>query len=55
VWGTVIGVILLAVGNTGLVLAGAPVWVPDVFNGVALILAVTVAVLVGRNRQAMHR
>jgi ribose transport system permease protein len=55
VWGTVIGVLLLAVGITGLTLAGAPTWVPDVFNGVALVLAVSIAVLVDNTRQAKDR
>ncbi|HWI22472.1 MAG TPA: ABC transporter permease [Baekduia sp.] len=50
VWGTVVGVFVLAVGITGLQLWGAPFWVPNVFNGTALILAVSVAVLVGRRR-----
>lgn len=50
VWGTVVGVFVLAVGITGLTLGGAPFWVPNVFNGAALILAVSVAVLVGRSR-----
>jgi ribose transport system permease protein len=40
VWGSVIGVFVLAVGVKGLQLAGAPVWIPDLFNGVALLLAV---------------
>ena len=48
VWGTVVGVLVLAVGITGLNLAGAAFWVPPVFNGVALILAVSVAVIVAR-------
>lgn len=48
VWGTVIGVLVLAVGITGLNLAGAAFWVPPVFNGAALILAVSVAVIVAR-------
>lgn len=48
VWGTIIGVFVLAVGITGLNLAGAAFWVPPVFNGTALILAVSVAVIVGR-------
>lgn len=48
VWGTVVGVLLLSVGITGLTIAGAPFWVPSVFNGTALVLAVSVAVLVGR-------
>ncbi len=50
VWGTVIGVYLLAVGINGLSLAGAPQWVPSVFNGGALIVAVTLAVLVDRRK-----
>lgn len=48
VWGTVVGVLVLAVGITGLNLAGAAFWVPPVFNGVALIVAVSVAVIVAR-------
>lgn len=43
VWGTVIAIYVLATGTTGLQLAGAPVWIPDLFNGVALLLAVGVA------------
>ncbi|MEU9343812.1 ABC transporter permease [Streptomyces sp. NPDC048278] len=48
IWGAVVGTFLLAVGITGLTFAGAPFWVPNVFNGGALIIAVSVAVLVGR-------
>jgi ribose transport system permease protein len=40
VWGTVIAVYVLATGVKGLQLAGAPVWIPDLFNGVALLVAV---------------
>lgn len=40
VWGTIVAVYVLAVGVKGLQLGGAPVWIPDLFNGVALILAV---------------
>ena len=43
VWGSVIAIYVLATGTTGLQLAGAPVWIPDLFNGVALLLAVGVA------------
>ena len=53
VWGTVVGVILLAVGINGLSLAGAPPWVPPVFNGTALIIAVSAAVLVARRRESL--
>ena len=48
VWGTVVGALTLAVGITGLQLAGAPFWVPNLFNGLALIIAVSVAVIVSR-------
>lgn len=48
VWGTVVGVLVLAVGITGLNLAGVAFWVPPVFNGTALIVAVSVAVIVAR-------
>ena len=40
VWGAVIAVFVLAVGVKGLQLAGAPVWIPDLFNGAALLIAV---------------
>ncbi len=40
IWGSVLAVLVLAVGVKGLQLAGAPVWIPDLFNGVALLLAV---------------
>jgi ribose transport system permease protein len=43
VWGTVIAVFVLATGVKGLQLAGAPVWIPDLFDGVALLLAVAMA------------
>jgi ribose transport system permease protein len=48
VWGTVVAVYVLAVGVTGFQLAGAPVWIPDLFNGLALILAVGLAKFDGR-------
>jgi ribose transport system permease protein len=40
VWGTIVSVYVLATGVKGLQLAGAPVWIPDLFNGLALLLAV---------------
>jgi ribose transport system permease protein len=43
VWGTVTAIYVLAVGTTGLQLAGAPSWIPDLFNGAALLIAVGVA------------
>ena len=43
VWGTLLAVYLLAVGVKGLQLAGAQVYVDELFNGAALILAVALA------------
>lgn len=43
VWGAVLAVYVLAVGVKGLQLAGAPVWIPDAFNGASLLLAVGMA------------
>jgi ribose transport system permease protein len=40
VWGTMLAIVLLAVGFSGLSLAGAPFWVEPVFDGVALIVGV---------------
>lgn len=52
--GTAAALYLLAVGFTGLQLLGAPSWVNNVFNGVALMLAVALAKIVGR-RNAVVR
>ena len=38
--GTLVAVVVLAVGVKGLQLAGAPIWLPDLFNGLALLAAV---------------
>jgi ribose transport system permease protein len=43
VWGTVVAVYVLAAGVKGLQLAGAPIWIPDLFNGAALLIAVGMA------------
>lgn len=43
VWGTLVGLYLLAVGIAGLQLIGVQNWIGDVFNGGALVLAVTFA------------
>jgi ribose transport system permease protein len=51
-FGTLIGLYLLTVGITGLQLMGAQSWVSDVFNGVALILAVTLARIAGSRRRS---
>lgn len=38
-WGTVIAVLLLGTGKTGLLLVGAPTWAPAMFVGLVLLLA----------------
>ncbi|GJF33636.1 sugar ABC transporter permease [Kitasatospora sp. NE20-6] len=43
IWGTVVAAYTLAVGVKGLQLAGLPVWIPDLFNGTALLAAVGLA------------
>jgi ribose transport system permease protein len=43
VWGTILAVVVLATGVKGLQLGGAPIWIPVVFNGGALLLAVAMA------------
>lgn len=45
VWGTVVALTLLATGVKGLQLLGGELWVTDMFNGLALIVAVSAAVL----------
>jgi ribose transport system permease protein len=58
VWGTVIGLYLLAVGIAGLQLLGVQAWIGDVFNGAALVLAVAFARysgLLGRSRLMQSR
>lgn len=50
--GTVVAVYVLATGVKGLQLAGAPVWIPDLFNGVALLVAVGMAKYQGTAERA---
>lgn len=50
-WGTVVAVYFLATGITGLSMLGIPLWVTNVFNGAALILAVTISQIT-RGREA---
>jgi ribose transport system permease protein len=49
-WGTVVAVFMLATGQYGLLLSGAPQWTPDVFQGTALIAAVGVTQIGSRRR-----
>lgn len=56
VWGTLVSVILVAAGTTGLFMLGAQPWVQPVFNGVVLIgaiLAAKLGLLKLRGRKAM--
>jgi ribose transport system permease protein len=55
VWGTVLALYLLATGVTGLQLAGGSLWITDMFNGVALVVAVAVAVVLEKRRAASRR
>jgi ribose transport system permease protein len=52
VWGTIIGVFLVAIAVDGFTLLGASSWVTPVFNGAALVGAVTISTLMGRRREA---
>lgn len=49
-WGTVVALYLLVTGVTGLELLGSASWVEQVFNGGALVIAVTFARLVAQER-----
>jgi ribose transport system permease protein len=42
VWGTIIAILLLAAGFTGLGLQGVPLWVEPIFDGAVLLIAVMV-------------
>lgn len=52
VWGAMIGVFVVAVAVNGFTLLGAATWLTPVFNGLALVGAVTVSTLMGRRRLA---
>lgn len=55
VWGTVLALFLLGTGVTGLELAGGQSWITDMFNGVALIGAVGIAMSTQRHDRATPR
>ena len=42
-WGTLVAVLVLGTGNSGLTLAGAPAWASDMFTGVVLLGALGLA------------
>jgi ribose transport system permease protein len=49
--GTVLAIYVLATGITGLQLLGAQFYVSDLFNGGALLIAITLSTLIGRRRR----
>ena len=55
IWGTIVALFVLATGVKGLQLAGGQLWVADLFNGAALIIAVGVAVHAQSKRRSKAR
>lgn len=50
VWGTIVAIALLGTGIQGLQLAGADIWITNIFFGAALILAISTSLIVQRTR-----
>ena len=55
VWGTVVGVVILAVGIAGIQQIGGSFWVEPLFNGVTLLVAIGIAGYAQRRRGAASR
>jgi ribose transport system permease protein len=55
VWGTIVGIVILAVGISGLQQLGGAFWVEPMFNGVTLLVAIGLAGFAGRKRSAVKR
>ena len=55
VWGTVVGVMILAVGIAGIQQFGGSFWVEPMFNGVTLLVAIGIAGYAQRRRGAVGR
>jgi ribose transport system permease protein len=52
VWGTVLAVYLIATGSTGMYMLGAPTYVEPVFNGLVLLVAISLAgITMRRNKK----
>ncbi len=49
-WGTLVAVFMIGTGSVGLLLAGAPQWSPQLFQGVVLLIAVGITVVSRRGR-----
>ncbi|APX14137.1 ABC transporter permease [Tateyamaria omphalii] len=55
VWGTVVGVVILAVGISGIQQFGGSFWVEPLFNGVTLLVAIGIAGYAQRKKAADKR
>jgi ribose transport system permease protein len=55
VWGTLIGVVILAIGISGIQQLGGEFWVEPFFNGATLILAIGIAGYTQRRRVSAPR
>ncbi len=52
VWGTIVGVVILAIGISGIEQLGGAFWVEPAFNGTTLLIAIGLASWTGRRRPA---
>lgn len=55
VWGTVIGIVILAVGISGIQQFGGSFWVEPMFNGVTLLIAIGIAGYAQRKKGATRK
>ena len=55
VWGTLVGVIILAIGISGIQQLGGSFWVEPMFNGLTLLVAIGIAGYAQRKRGAAAR
>jgi ribose transport system permease protein len=55
VWGTIIGVLILAVGISGIQQLGGAFFVEPLFNGVTLLVSIALAGFAQRRRSATTR
>ena len=55
VLGTLLALYLLATGVTGLQLIGGELWITDLFNGVALIIAVSASILAAKRKSRRQK
>jgi ribose transport system permease protein len=55
VWGTIVGVAILAVGISGIQQFGGSFWVEPLFNGVTLLIAIGIAGYAQRKKAAEKR